>query len=76
MQSENSVHACHVKKKRVGKACDSCRIKKTKCDGKKPCNRCLLDNKICVFTEKRKVKEKIHPPGYIELLETRLDILS
>lgn len=76
MQSENSVHACHVKKKRVGKACDSRRIKKTKCDGKKPCNRCLLDNKICVFTEKRKVKEKIHPPGYIELLETRLDILS
>lgn len=76
MQSENLSHGCHVKKKRVGKACDSCRIKKTKCDGKKPCNRCLLDNKICVFTEKRKVKEKIHPPGYIELLETRLDILS
>ncbi|KAG5422359.1 FCR1 [Candida metapsilosis] len=76
MQFEPNSHACHVKKKRVGKACDSCRIKKTKCDGKKPCNRCLLDNKICVFTEKRKVKEKIHPPGYIELLETRLDILS
>ncbi|EGW31794.1 uncharacterized protein SPAPADRAFT_62387 [Spathaspora passalidarum NRRL Y-27907] len=66
----------HIKKKRVGKACDSCRIKKTKCDGKKPCNRCILDNKICVFTEKKKLKEKNHPSGYIELLETRLDILT
>ncbi|KAI5952591.1 FCR1 [Candida jiufengensis] len=66
----------HIKKKRVVRACSSCRIKKTKCDGKKPCNRCLIDNKICVFTEKKKIKEKNHPQGYIELLETRLDILS
>lgn len=69
-------HDHHLKKKRVGKACDSCRIKKTKCDGKKPCNRCLLDNKICVFTEKKKVKDKSHPNGYVELLETRLDLLT
>ncbi|RLV94871.1 Fluconazole resistance protein 1 [Spathaspora sp. JA1] len=66
----------HIKKKRVGKACDSCRIKKTKCDGRKPCNRCIIDNKICVFTEKKKLKEKNHPTGYVELLETRLDVLT
>lgn len=69
-------HHHHLKKKRVGKACDLCRIKKTKCDGKKPCNRCVLDNKICLFTEKRKQKEKAHPLGYVELLETRLDLLT
>lgn len=69
-------HHLSAKKKRVGKACDSCRIKKTKCDGKKPCNRCLADNKICVFTEKRKPKEKNHPSGYVELLEARLDLLT
>lgn len=77
MQSDEHLHASHhIKKKRVGKACDSCRIKKTKCDGKKPCNRCILDNKICVFTEKKKQREKHHPNGYIELLETRLDIMT
>lgn len=64
-----------TKKKRVGKACDSCRIKKTKCDGKKPCGKCLSDNKICVFTEKRKSKDRHHPLGYVELLETRIDLL-
>ncbi|KAK6462402.1 hypothetical protein DFJ63DRAFT_154131 [Scheffersomyces coipomensis] len=74
--NHNHNHANHIKKKRVGKACDSCRIKKTKCDGKKPCNRCLIDNKICVFTEKKKLREKNHPQGYVELLETRLDILT
>ncbi|XXZ98781.1 Fluconazole resistance protein 1 [Meyerozyma guilliermondii] len=66
----------HLKKKRVGKACDSCRIKKTKCDGKKPCGRCLADNKICVFSEKRRAKDKSPPSGYVELLETRLDLLT
>lgn len=69
-------HDHHFKKKRVGKACDSCRIKKTKCDGKKPCSRCIMDNKICVFTDKKKGKEKPHPSGYVELLETRLDLLT
>lgn len=66
----------HTKKKRVGKACDLCRIKKTKCDGKKPCSRCIADNKLCAFTEKKKHKDKSHPSGYIELLETRLDLLT
>lgn len=66
----------HHRKKRVGKACDLCRIKKTKCDGKKPCLRCIADNKLCAFTEKKKPKEKAHPTGYIELLETRIDLLT
>ncbi|EGV64123.1 Fluconazole resistance protein 1 [Yamadazyma tenuis] len=74
--SSSSSHHHLQKKKRVGKACDSCRIKKTKCDGKKPCNKCTQDNKICVFTEKKKVRDKSHPSGYVDLLETRLDLLT
>lgn len=62
------------KKKRVDKACDSCRFKKKKCDGKKPCNQCLIYNKICVYVEKR--KKKTYPYGYVELLETRIEILT
>ncbi|QEO22216.1 hypothetical_protein [Candidozyma auris] len=66
----------HHRKKRIGKACDSCRIKKTKCDGRKPCSRCIADNRICSFTDKRKNKEKSHPPGYVDLLETRVELLT
>lgn len=64
------------KKKRVGKACDNCRIKKTKCNGKKPCDKCLLDNRICTFSERRRDKEKHYPAGYLELLETRSQLLT
>lgn len=36
-------------RKRVCKACDRCRLKKSKCDGSSPCSRCKADNAICVF---------------------------
>lgn len=36
-------------RKRVCKACDRCRLKKSKCDGASPCSRCTADNAICVF---------------------------
>lgn len=74
--SPDELHLHHSKKKRVGKACDLCRIKKTKCDGKKPCSRCIADNKLCAFTDKKRHKEKTHPTGYIDLLETRLDLVT
>lgn len=66
----------HQKKKRVGKACDLCRIKKTKCDGKNPCSRCVANNKICAFVHKKRNKDKVHPSGYIEMLETRVELLT
>jgi len=63
------------RKKRVGKACDSCRIKKTKCDGKNPCSRCISDNKVCIFSERKRFKDRNYPPGYVQLLETRLNLV-
>ncbi|KAK9374829.1 uncharacterized protein V1513DRAFT_458488 [Lipomyces chichibuensis] len=63
-------------RKRVGKACDSCRIKKSKCDGRKPCSRCTMDDKICTFTERKKSKEKLYSSRYVELLENRIEILQ
>ncbi|ODQ82905.1 hypothetical protein BABINDRAFT_159397 [Babjeviella inositovora NRRL Y-12698] len=71
---EETSHGC--RKRRVGKACDSCRIKKTKCDGTKPCLKCINDNKICIYTERKKPTNKSYPAGYVELLETRIDLLS
>ncbi|ANB12518.1 hypothetical protein AWJ20_774 [Sugiyamaella lignohabitans] len=51
-------------------------MKKTKCDGKKPCGRCSQDDKICTYSEKKKHQEKLYSSGYVELLETRIDILQ
>ncbi|GAB7346156.1 hypothetical protein MBLNU457_4901t1 [Dothideomycetes sp. NU457] len=56
-------------RKRVCKACDRCRMKKSKCDGSNPCTRCRADNAICVFGERKKSHDKVYPKGYVEMLE-------
>ncbi|KAA6409019.1 MAG: C6 transcription factor [Lasallia pustulata] len=56
-------------RKRVCKACDRCRLKKSKCDGSSPCNRCKSDNAICIFGERKKSHDKVYPKGYVEMLE-------
>lgn len=58
-------------RKRVCKACDRCRLKKSKCDGSNPCSRCKSDNAICVFGERKKSHDKIYPKGYVEMLENQ-----
>lgn len=64
----------HAIKKRVSKACDCCRKSKTKCDGMRPCSRCLQDNKICTYMSKKKA-DQMYPASYVDLLETRVSIL-
>lgn len=67
--SEHSAHSDSNVRKRVCKACDRCRLKKSKCDGSSPCSRCRTDNAICVFGERKKAHDKVYPKGYVEMLE-------
>ncbi|KAK9384247.1 hypothetical protein V1515DRAFT_618183 [Lipomyces mesembrius] len=66
-------------RKRVGKACDSCRIKTSKCDGRKPCSRCIMDDKICTFTERKKSKERLYSSTYVSssagLIEAKISVV-
>ncbi|KAJ5801846.1 uncharacterized protein N7503_004296 [Penicillium pulvis] len=55
--------------KRVCKACDRCRLKKSKCDGLSPCSRCRADDAVCLFGQRKKTHEKVYPKGYAEMLE-------
>lgn len=50
-------------RRRVLKACDRCRMKKSKCDGSVPCSRCNADNAICVFGHRNKPRDKVYPKG-------------
>jgi len=62
-----------AKRRRIARACDSCRRKKIKCDAKMPkCSHCENYNSECVFTH---IEKKRAPPKgakYIEGLENRL----
>ncbi|KAF3004838.1 hypothetical protein E8E13_004474 [Curvularia kusanoi] len=68
-QRSSSMEAQDNIRKRVCKACDRCRLKKSKCDGASPCSRCKADNAICVFGERKKSQDKVYPKGYVEMLE-------
>ncbi|EAQ90482.1 hypothetical protein CHGG_02417 [Chaetomium globosum CBS 148.51] len=63
-----------AKRRRIARACDMCRKKKIKCDGKLPaCTHCNNYKTDCVFTQ---VEKKRNPPKgakYIEGLENRLE---
>ncbi|KAH6636526.1 fungal-specific transcription factor domain-containing protein [Chaetomium tenue] len=54
------------KRRRVTRACDECRRKKIKCDGKQPCTHCS-----CTY-DKPSNRRRNPAPQYIEALEARL----
>lgn len=59
------------KRERVVKACQLCRIRKRKCDGKQPCLQCKREDEICSFEKRKRTSTKTYPPGYVQLLEAQ-----
>ncbi|CAK7892558.1 hypothetical protein CAAN1_08S05380 [[Candida] anglica] len=56
---------------RVAQACDRCRAKKTKCDGKLPtCSSCAAVGFQCIVSDK--LSRRAFPKGYTETLEERI----
>ncbi|KAK9472416.1 fungal-specific transcription factor domain-containing protein [Dipodascopsis tothii] len=61
------------KRRRIARACDSCRKKKIKCDGKLPsCTNCMNYKTVCVITYTEKKRNPPKGTKYIENLESRL----
>lgn len=55
---------------RVAQACDRCRAKKVKCDGKSPCSTCANAGLACIVSDK--LSRRAFPKGYTETLEERI----
>lgn len=59
------------KKRRVKQACDYCRSKKAKCDGKTPvCSTCAVNSESCTYTQSS--KRRGLPTGYTHDLEKKV----
>lgn len=62
-----------AKRRRIARACDMCRKKKIKCDGKMPaCSHCQNYKTECIFTQVEKKRQPPKGAKYIEGLENRL----
>ncbi|KAJ4424305.1 Gypsy retrotransposon integrase-like protein 1 [Gnomoniopsis sp. IMI 355080] len=59
------------KRRRVTRACDECRRKKIKCDGKQPCTHCSVYSYECTY-DKPSNRRRNPAPQYIEALEAKL----
>ncbi|KAF9889105.1 hypothetical protein FE257_008082 [Aspergillus nanangensis] len=59
------------KRRRVTRACDECRRKKIKCDGKQPCTHCTVYSYDCTYDQPSN-RRRNPAPQYVEALETRL----
>ncbi|KAF2449753.1 hypothetical protein P171DRAFT_199257 [Karstenula rhodostoma CBS 690.94] len=59
------------KRRRVTRACDECRRKKIKCDGKQPCTHCTVYSYECTYDQPSN-RRRTAAPQYIEALETQL----
>lgn len=55
---------------RVAQACDRCRAKKVKCDGRQPCSSCAATGLKCIVSDK--LSRRAFPKGYTETLEERI----
>ncbi|KAF6237283.1 hypothetical protein HO173_004752 [Letharia columbiana] len=59
------------KRRRVTRACDECRRKKIKCDGKQPCTHCTVYSYDCTYDQPSN-RRRNPAPQYVEALENRL----
>ncbi|KAK8875262.1 fungal specific transcription factor [Apiospora arundinis] len=62
------------KRRRTTKACDDCRRKKIKCDGKRPCSSCADFNSECLYTRVSQREGEARPSQDIDELKERLHI--
>ncbi|GAA5913054.1 Zn(II)2Cys6 transcription factor [Sporobolomyces salmoneus] len=62
------------KQQRPGRACDTCRRRKVRCEGAAPCNLCVAQSIPCTY-EQRATKRG-PPKGYVESLERRLEAME
>ncbi|KAK9459915.1 fungal-specific transcription factor domain-containing protein [Lipomyces oligophaga] len=70
-QTRSNAAAPIQKRRRVTRACDECRRKKIKCDGKQPCTHCTVYSYDCTYDQPSN-RRRNPAPFYISQLESRL----
>ncbi|KAF2761961.1 hypothetical protein EJ05DRAFT_190961 [Pseudovirgaria hyperparasitica] len=72
--SANSTSAKDRKRRRIYRACDYCRLRKSRCDGKMPCTGCKAIDHECSYSDS--LRSRRGGPRYIEELEGKIRSLE
>ncbi|ORY82115.1 hypothetical protein BCR37DRAFT_387579 [Protomyces lactucae-debilis] len=60
----------NLKRRRVSRACDKCRLKKIKCSGEQPCMHCTVYSYACTF-DQPSPRRRVHTQDQVDQLEER-----
>lgn len=60
--SQSLLRPSELKRRRVTRACDNCRLKKVKCDGKQPCIHCTVYSYSCTYDRPNVRNKKVAAP--------------
>lgn len=66
--SVRSSKVSKTSRRRIVRACMRCRLRKTKCDGGKPCTRCTEADDVCEYMKCSKKESKEYSQDYVERL--------
>ncbi|KAL3484180.1 hypothetical protein BJX62DRAFT_248652 [Aspergillus germanicus] len=65
----------HLARKRISNACQRCKLKKSRCNGCSPCERCRAANAICTYQKIRPDNHRVHSQTYVRLVESKHSLL-
>ncbi|KAI5855304.1 hypothetical protein BZA05DRAFT_236614 [Tricharina praecox] len=68
--SSSGQNSKETPRKRVARACDRCRLKKGKCDGKEQCAKCVSADVMCIYTDRKPPQHKLISPAVAEALQS------
>ncbi|KFA45646.1 hypothetical protein S40293_08909 [Stachybotrys chartarum IBT 40293] len=75
LNGEDNADGRFTKRRRISRACDDCRRKKIKCDGKQPCSSCAEFNSVCTYqVPSRRNKAPALSHGDPKTVEARLHV--
>ncbi|EXJ80403.1 hypothetical protein A1O1_08547 [Capronia coronata CBS 617.96] len=60
---------------RIGRACDRCKLKKSKCDGNSPCSSCVASDSTCEYSVRRRREARDWYWGMQDIIDEALQRL-
>ena len=76
LSMDRSTKKLKPKRLRVPHACDRCRAKKKKCDGRRPCKLCKNSLKECIYSDRKKASASAEEPVPLPPIDIAMKLMQ